>query len=263
MLPVSIIMPCFNSEKFIEEAIQSVLEQSFTDFELIIIDGGSSDNTINIIKKLSKIDKRISYIANLNDQGPAHARFKGIKKSKGKYIAFLDADDLWLTNKLDLQINFMIKDNLSFCYTRYRAINESGQKVGCLIPMYKSYNFSKALGRRGIGTLTVAVKKSVLSTDIIEYYGKSHGEEYLWWLLILKKGITARLLNIDCARYRSVGGSLSTNRYLHQKTVWHTYRNEIGLNIFYSIFYYISYLIDASARKIWIFICGKNIKKSL
>ena len=263
MLHVSIIMPCFNSEQFIEEAIQSVLEQSFTDFELMIIDGGSSDNTINTINRLSKIDNRISYIANLDDQGPAHARFKGIEKSKGKYIAFIDADDLWLPNKLDLQINFMIKNNLSFCYTRYRSINESGQKVGCLIPMYSSYNFTKALGRRGIGTLTVAVKKSVLTKDIIKNYGKSHGEEYLWWLLILKKGIVARLLNIDCARYRIVGDSLSTNRYLHQKIVWHTYRNEIGLNLFFSIFHYTSYILDAAARKTWMFICGKNLRKSL
>jgi len=263
MPSVSIIMPCFNSEKFIEEAIQSVLEQSYADFELMIIDGGSTDNTVSIINRLSKIDNRISYIANRNDQGPAHARFKGIKQSKGKYIAFIDADDLWLKKKLDLQINFMIKNNLSFCYTRYRTINESGQKIGCLIPMYSNYNFSKALGRRGIGTLTVAVKKSVLTEDIIECYGKSHGEEYLWWLLILKKGIIARLLNIDCARYRNVGGSLSTNRYIHQKTVWHTYRNEIGLSLLFSIFYYISYIFDASARKIWMLLCGKSLRKSL
>jgi len=263
MPSVSIIMPCFNSEKFIEESIQSVLEQSFTDFELVIIDGGSSDNTINIIKRLNEIDNRILYIANLDDQGPAHARFKGVKKSKGKYIAFIDADDLWLPNKLDLQINFMMKNNLSFCYTRYRSINESGKKIGCLIPMYNNYDFTKALCRRGIGTLTVIVKKAVLTNDIIENYGKSHGEEYLWWLLILKKGIVARLLNIDCARYRSAGGSLSTNRFLHQKTVWHSYRNEIGLSLFFSIFYYTSYIFDAAARKTWMLLCRKSLRKSL
>ena len=91
---VSIIMPCLNSGKYIEEAIQSVLNQSFINFELFIIDGGSTDKTINIIQRFTKIDNRIIYINNLDDQGPAHARRIGIKKSKGKYIAFIDADDL-------------------------------------------------------------------------------------------------------------------------------------------------------------------------
>ena len=248
---VSIIMPCLNSGKYIEEAIQSVLNQSFINFELFIIDGGSTDKTINIIQRFTKIDNRIIYINNLDDQGPAHARCIGIKKSKGKYIAFIDADDLWLSNKLNSQIDFMKINDVSFCYTKYRSISESGKKVSCLIPMYSSYNFSQALGRRGIGTLTVIMEKSLLTNDVIDSYGKSHGEEYLWWLLILKKGVVARLLNIDSARYRNVSSSLSTHRYNHQKTVWHTYRNEIGLNLFATIFYYTSYILDASIRKTW------------
>lgn len=253
---VSVIMPCFNSEKFIESSILSVLNQTFKDFELIVIDGGSSDNTTKIIKKIASTDTRLSLIENLEDQGPAHARYRGINKSKGIYIAFIDADDLWLNNKLSLQINFMKENDLSFSYTRYRTINEIGSKTGCLIPMYKSYNFTQALGRRGIGTLTVILKKSMLTKDIIEHFGKSHGEEYLWWLLILKKGAKAQLLNMDTARYRKVGDSLSTNRLIHQKTLWHTYRNEINLTFFSSAFFYTSYILDASLRKIYVFLCG-------
>jgi teichuronic acid biosynthesis glycosyltransferase TuaG len=253
---VSVIMPCFNSEKFIEASIQSVLNQTFKDFELIVVDGGSSDNTIKIIKKLASSDARLSLLENLEDQGPAHARYKGIIKSKGIYVAFLDADDLWLNNKLYLQINFMNENDLSFSYTRYRTINETGSKTGCLIPMYRSYNFTQALGRRGIGTLTVVLKKSMLTKDIIEHYGKSHGEEYLWWLLILKKGAVAQLLDIDTARYRNVGDSLSTHRFIHQKTLWNTYRNEINLTFFSSVFFYTTYILDASLRKIYVFLCG-------
>lgn len=253
---VSVIMPCFNSEKFIEASIQSVLNQTFKDFELIVIDGGSSDNTIKIINKLASTDTRLSLLENLEDQGPAHARYMGINKSKGTYISFLDADDLWLNNKLNLQINFMNENDVAFSYTKYRTINETGSKTGCLTPMYKSYNFTQALGRRGIGTLTVVIKKSMLTKDIIENFGKSHGEEYLWWLLILKKGTVAHLLNMDTARYRKVGNSLSTHRLSHQKTLWHTYRNEINLTFFSSVFFYTSYVFDASLRKIVVFLCG-------
>ena len=259
---VSVIMPCFNSEKFIEASIQSVLNQTFKNFELIIIDGGSSDNTTKIINKLALTDNRLSLLENLEDQGPAHARYKGINKSKGIYIAFLDADDLWLKNKLSLQINFMNENNFSFSYTRYRSINETGLKTGCLIPMYRSYNYTQALGRRGIGTLTVVLKKSILTKDIIEHFGKSHGEEYLWWLLILKKGTEAKLLNIDTARYRYVGDSLSTHRLTHQKTLWHTYRNEINLTFFSSVIFYASYIFDASLRKIRVSLCGLTSKIS-
>ena len=250
---VSIIMPSFNSEKYIEEAIKSVLNQSFISFELVIIDGGSTDKTVNIIQKFTKIDNRIIYINNIDDQGPAHARCVGIKKSKGTYIAFLDADDLWLSDKLNRQIGYMKTNGVSFCYTKYRLINESGGRVSCLIPMYSSYSFSQALARRGIGTLTVIMEKTLLTNDVISCYGKSHGEEYLWWLLILKKGVVARLLNIDSARYRKTGFSLSSHRYRyrHQKTVWHTYRNEIGLNLFLTTFNYTSYILDAAIRKVW------------
>ena len=248
---VSIIMPSFNSEKYIEDAIQSVLNQSFISFELLIIDGGSTDKTVNIIQKFTKIDNRIIYINNIDDQGPAHARCIGIKKSKGTYIAFIDADDLWLDDKLNHQIDFMKTNSVPFCYTKYRLINKSGRRVSCLIPMYSSYSFSQALGRRGIGTLTVIIEKTLLTNDVIDCYGKFHGEEYLWWLLILKKGVVAKLFNIDSARYRKTGTSLSSHRFLHQKTVWHTYRNEIGLNLFSTIFYYSSYILDALIRKVW------------
>jgi len=260
MLTVSVIMPSFNSEKHIKEAIKSILNQSFIDFELIVVDGGSTDNTVKIIQDLSKKDKRIVYIDNIDDQGPAHARYIGIKKSKGEYIAFLDADDFWLNSKLEKQTDFMKLKEISFCYTSYRSINESGKILSCLIPMYKKYDFTQALGRRGIGTLTVIVKRSLLTDDVIGHYGKSHGEEYLWWLLILKQGVRAKHLNIDSARYRNTDDSLSTHRYNHQLTVWHSYRNEVGLSLLPAIYYYSSYIIDVLIRRTWVVLCTKFFK---
>ena len=258
MAIVSIIMPSFNSEKFIGKAIESVLLQTFDNWELLIIDGGSNDRTVDIIKEYSKQDDRVIYINNKDDMGPAHARCVGVKQCSGEYVAFLDADDLWLVGKLELQVKFMQEHNIDFSYTSYRSTNESGERESCVIPMYSSYNFFQALSRRGIGILTVIVKKKLLSNDVIETYGKFHGEDYLWWLLILKQGIVARHLDKDTARYRHVDESLSSHRYRHkhQATVWDSYRNEVGLGFFISVFCYSSYLLDASFRKIWTMICS-------
>ena len=259
MALVSIIMPSFNSEKFIENAIESVLSQTLDDWELLISDGGSNDRTVDIIKEYSRQDDRVVYIDNKDDMGPAHARCVGVKQCSGEYVAFLDADDLWLAGKLELQVKFMQEDSIDFSYTSYRSMNESGEREGCVIPMYSSYNFFQALSRRGIGILTVMVKRKLLSNDVIETYGKSHGEDYLWWLLILKQGTVARHLDKDTARYRHVDGALSSHRYRykHQATVWDSYRNEVGLGFLMSVFCYGSYLLDASLRKIWTMACSR------
>jgi teichuronic acid biosynthesis glycosyltransferase TuaG len=253
---VSVIMPSFNSGQYIKKAIQSVLAQSFFDFEILIIDGGSVDNTIEIIKYYAERDGRVIYLNNVNDKGPAHARSIGINRCSGKYVAFLDADDIWLPNKLLLQTEFMRLNDVSFCYTSYRIMDKTENQVTCIVPMYKSYNFYQALSRRGIGTLTVMISRHLLDAKIIQNNEKFHGEEYLWWLLILKQGNIARHLNEDTARYRQTDNSLSSHRYKHQMTVWHSYRNEVGLGLFLSSAYYTSYLFDVTLRRIRVTFCG-------
>ena len=115
MIPkVSVIMPSFNSCRFIEDAVNSVLNQSYKNLELIVVDGGSNDSTIELINKISATDSRLVIINNINDDGPAHARQVGIEKSQGNYIAFLDADDYWLPEKTEMQINFMEDNNFNF-----------------------------------------------------------------------------------------------------------------------------------------------------
>jgi len=260
---VSVIMPAFNSMRHISEAIESVLSQSFSDFELLVIDGGSTDGSVEIINKFVENDNRVIFLNNIDDQGPAHARSVGIRHSTGKYVAFIDADDAWLSNKLSMQINFMEDISIDFCYTSYRSMDESGVKLSCIVPMYSSYNFYQALARRGIGTLTVMVRRGLLTESVLNEFGKSHGEEYLWWLLILKQGGVAKHLDEDTARYRDAEGSLSTHRYRHQLTVWNSYRNEIGLGIVMAIVFYSSYMIDAASRKMWVAVCSRFIKSRL
>jgi teichuronic acid biosynthesis glycosyltransferase TuaG len=257
MIPkVSVIMPSFNSYRHIEEAIHSVLNQTYQNLELLVIDGGSTDTTIELISKISSNDSRLVYINNTNDNGPAHARQSGIEISKGKYIAFLDADDYWLPEKIERQLKFMQDNNFKFSYTGYRSVDEDGNNLSCPVIMKDSYNLRRGLMYRGIGILTVMVERRILSKDII--CSRSHfAEDYLWWLLILNNGCIAHHLNIDSARYRNSKNSRSSNRYDHQLSLWRIYRGTLSINFTKAFFYYAYYLLNTAFNKIRIYFCSK------
>jgi glycosyltransferase involved in cell wall biosynthesis len=252
---VSIVMPSFNSSRYIQESIQSVLNQTYTKWELIVVDGGSTDETISIVESLSGLDNRIRLIKNINDCGPAHARAVGIKSSKADYIAFLDADDLWLPQKLSLQTDFMCKNNYHFSYTSYRKMDAAGRLATCVLSTYLSFNFITGLSRRGIGSPTVMIDRSLFNEDILGAIGKSHGEETLWWLLILQKGVRAHCLPKPLALYRDTPYSLSKKVLLNQSTVWHSYRNELKVPYLLALPVYFFYLIDVFIRRLRLVIC--------
>lgn len=127
---VSIITPIYNCEQFLQETIQSVLNQTYTNWELILIDDCSTDNSLSIAETAAQRDSRIRVIKLDQNSGPAVARNIGIKKAKGKYIAFLDSDDMWFPNKLEKQLSFMEKNQIPFTYTGYEKINEDGSFKG-------------------------------------------------------------------------------------------------------------------------------------
>ena len=130
---VSVIMPAYNSADFIAEAIQSVLHQFHPNWELLIIDDASEDNTVEIIKKFASADPRIQLFQNKTNQGTGVSRNIGIKAAQGSYISFLDADDLWLPKKLETQLDFMKSHDLEMTYSSYYLIKESGQELQSLL----------------------------------------------------------------------------------------------------------------------------------
>lgn len=253
---ISVVMPSFNSERHIGDAIRSLLKQTYSSFELIVVDGGSKDRTRTIVSQFALADPRVKLLENANDKGPAHARCIGIRASDGEFVAFLDADDYWLPSKLEEQVCFMRAQDVSFSYTLYRRVSDSGSSVGCVIPMRVRYDFHSALRHRGIGTLTVMLRRELLTEDIIARWMRAGGEEYLWWLLILKKGATARLLNADLARYRDTASSLSKNQIYTLKSVWRMYRDDIGLGVVEAANHYASYFVDSAIRKLRLIACS-------
>ena len=253
---VSVVMPSFNSTRHISIAIESVRRQSFPHFELLVVDGGSRDETCEVVCEIIRQEPRVRLIKNENDHGPAHARSIGIKQARGHYIAFLDADDYWLPEKLESQVSFMSRTSTQFCFSRYRSVSGDGQRLGCLVPMRESYNYRQALKHRGIGTLTVMIERELLSEDVISVWRRAGGEEYLWWLLILRKGVTACLVDKDLARYRDTTGSLSKNWMYTLCSVWNMYRTDLALPVAQAIWDFCSYFIDSAIRKIRLTVCG-------
>ena len=260
---VAVVMPSFNSARYIGAALDSVLRQTYRNFSVVVVDGGSSDNTRQVVESIAAQHPMVRWIENKDDQGPAHARAVGIahvrREGVAKFLAFLDADDLWLPEKLATQVEFMTRTGEQFCYTRYRIISEDGAQVGCLVPMRRWYDFKKALRHRGIGTLTVMMDLALLTDDVIRVWRRAGGEELLWWLLIFRKGVTGRLLDHDLARYRDTVGSLSKNLTYTLKSVWSMYRVDLQLPLPAAVFDYFSYFIDSVLRKLRLIACRRMV----
>lgn len=246
---VSVIVSVFNAEAFIESAISSVVTQTFQDWELIVVDGGSSDGTHQIVLDQIKKDPRIHLIDNIDDQGPAHARSVGVRASKGDYIAFLDGDDAWLPSKLKKQFEMIQEKDLDIVCSGYRVMTHDGGLVSQTVPIHRWYNFLKALCTRGITTSSVLTKRSCLTDEILDTFGRFHGEDYLWWLKILQKGGVAGAIKEPLMLYRDTPASLSKFRVKHQVSVWEIYRQELKIALFLSILAYVFYLSDVVLRR--------------
>lgn len=254
---VSIIMPSYNSEEYIKESIESVLHQTYCFWELIIVDGGSLDSTKLIVESFQLEDSRIIFLDNsLSDKGPAHARALAIRAAKGKYIAFIDSDDLWLPEKLLRQINFMESNRMLFTFTFYKQLLKNGRLSSTHLHAQKKYSFPGYLGCRGIGNLTVIVNAELFTSEILNTY-QYRAEDTIWWLLIMRSGVTAYLFPEVLAYYRITPGSLSSQRLNNQFAVWRAYRNVIKLSHHRALFYYITYIFDVLFRRI------KNLSSSI
>lgn len=231
---VSIIIPLYNSEKYIEETIKSVLDQTYKNWEMLIIDDCSTDNGAEIVKKYQD-DKRIKYFKLDINSGAAVCRNKGIELSNGEYIAFLDSDDLWKKEKLEKQIRFMKENNYSISFTEYEEIDENGNKLNILIKSpRKPVTYRRYLLTNPIGCLTGMYNVKKLGKVYMPLM--RNREDTGFWLNILKKE-KAYSLNENLAFYRIRKNSLSFNKYKLIKFHWNLYRKVEKLSVIESLFY--------------------------
>jgi teichuronic acid biosynthesis glycosyltransferase TuaG len=258
---VSIVMPTFNSARFIEASIDSVLKQEFQEWELLVVDGGSRDNTWEIVARFSGADPRVRLVHNPDDKGPAHARSRGVRESRGEYVAFLDGDDLWLRSKLSNQIEFMRRTAVEFSYTQYRKMNSQGTEVSCPLGIHRQYDYPSYLFLRGIGCSTVVIKRSLFSEDILNTYGPWLAEDTLWWLKIFRDGVRAHGVPQPLVLYRDAEGSVSKHRLRNQSSVWGIYRNDFRLSPIFASIAYASYMVDVALRRFRNSLCTLIIGK--
>ncbi|AYZ73036.1 glycosyltransferase family 2 protein [Fusobacterium necrophorum] len=239
---VSIITPTYNSDTYISETIDSVINQTYKYWEMIIIDDNSSDNTGIIVKKYTEKYNNIRYILLQRNQGPAIARNIGIESAKGQYIAFLDSDDLWKPNKLKEQINFMKEHNCALSFSQYEEIDSEGNKLNILIktPKYK-ISYHDYLVTTPIGCLTAMYDTEKLGKIYLPLL--RNREDTALWLKILKKGIYAYPIQKNLAYYRIHSNSITSNKLKLFKYQWDLYFNIEKLGYIKSIFYIFSITI--------------------
>ena len=244
---ISIIIPVYNAEKFLDETINTVLNQTYKNFELILVNDGSKDKSVDVIKKHN--DKRIKLIDNKNNKGAALSRNDGIRKAKGRYICFLDADDLWNKEKLEKQISFMKEKECAFSFTGYEFANENGIPKGKKVFIPKKLNYKSALKNTTISTITVMIDTKKMDKDLI-YMNNVKSEDTATWWNILKNGYEAFGLNEILSFYRRSDGTLSSNKIEAIRRIWNLYRNVFKLGFFYSLYNFVFYAINAVKRRI-------------
>lgn len=247
---VSIIIPVYNASRFLEETINSIQKQTYSNWEAIFIDDCSSDNSYNLIKKYQKEDKRIKLIKNKTNSGAAVSRNNGIDHAEGDYLCFLDADDKWHPEKLEKQINFMQELNCEFSFTGYQFANEKCNPNGKIVSVPDKINYKQALKNTTIWTSTVMFDMNKLSKEDIRMPNIKRGQDTATWWKVLKKIQYAYGLNEVLSYYRRTNNSLSANKLTALKRTWNLYRNVEHLNIKSSLYNFCWYCFNAVRRRV-------------
>ncbi len=246
---VSIITPVYNCEKYLESTIKSVLAQSYINWEWLLVDDKSPDNSIKVIKKYINIDERIKLITLNENCGAAVARNKGIEAAEGRYIAFLDSDDLWDPEKLSKQVEFMSENEYGFSFTTYEVINDNGESLNKIVKSKPVWTYNDALRNTLIQTVTVIIDRNIIGDFRMPNIRK--GQDYATWLMILRQGNKAYGLDINLAKYRRAEGSLSSNKIQAIKRTWVVYRECENLSLIKTLSCFIGYAYNACMKRFY------------
>lgn len=248
-MKVSIITPAYNAERWILKTYQSIKNQTYTNWEWLITDDCSSDNTLNILNKLAEEDHRVRVFSNATNSGAAVSRNNSIKNSTGHFLAFIDSDDLWLSHKLEKQISFMGQD-IAFSFTAYELIDASENRLNKSVDSSQqgSFSYRDMLRKKAtLGCSTVMLRKASFG-DITMPLIRT-GQDYALWLKLLKTGEHAHVLNDVLTQYRILPDSISRNKVKKAKRQWQIYRKIENLGFIHSSINFCFYAHRAVFRK--------------
>lgn len=248
MAKVSIIVPVYNAEHFLNKTIDSIINQSFKDFEVLLIDDCSSDKSLEILYQYADKDKRVKIIRNTKNLGVAKTRNKGVEIASGEWIAFLDSDDYWEKDKLQIQLDALKQDtNAVISYTATAFCNESGNLYEYIMHAKNRFTYHELLRSNPISCSSVMVKRDVMLRHKM-ISDKTH-EDYVAWAEILKENGYAQGVDVPLLVYRFVNNSKSSNRFKSAKMMINSYR-AIGMNWIKAAYYTFLYsLYSISYRR--------------
>ncbi len=248
---VSIIVPVYNVEKFIIETVKSVRSQTYQNWELLLVLDGCKDRTEEVLAQYcEKVkEERIRVLRQPHNQGAAAARNRGVREAVGRYIAYLDADDLWHKEKLERQLAFMEAQDAAFSFTGYEFADENGKGLGKVVHVPEVMEYRDALKNTTIFTTTVMFDTDKINRDLLVMPLIKSEDTALWWK-VLRNGYKAYGLDENLVLYRRAGHTLSSNKLEAVRRIWYLYRKAEGLPVFKSMYYFCHWAVRAVKRRV-------------
>lgn len=248
---VTVVTPTWNSAKYIRETIKSVQNQTYTNWEMVIVDDCSTDNTVNIIKEIAKTDSRIHLIEQKQNQGAAVARNVAVQNGTGRYVAYLDSDDLWKPEKLEKQVRFMQDKDCVFSCTSYEVIDYSGKTLNKFIYMLEKVDYKGFLTNNLLQTVGIMIDTNKVDKTLLLMPNIRRRQDAATWMQILKSGFDCYGMQEVLAEYRRTPQSLSSNKFKAVIGTWKLYRKIEKLPFIFSCYCFIRYAILAIWKRIY------------
>ena len=246
---VSIIIPYYKKKLFIKETIKSILKQSYKNFEIIIVDDENSDESNDLLKEILKLDKKVKLITNEINIGAGLSRNKALGIAEGDFIAFCDSDDLWKSTKLQIQVNYMVENDIDFSFTSYEIINEVGKLLNYRFAK-NLLNFADLLNSCDIGLSTVLIKKNLFNDIDLRFAKLKTKEDYVLWLKIAKKGINIFGIDKVLTSWRKTRNSLSSSTFQKLIDGFRVYKFYMKFNSFKSLVYLLRLSLNYLSKKV-------------
>lgn len=248
---ISIITPVYNCEKLIGNTIETVINQTYTNWEMLLVDDCSTDNSEKIIEEYIRKDNRVKYFKLEQNSGAAVARNYALEKSEGRFIAYLDSDDLWKPEKLEKQVDFMLKHNYAFSCTDYEKIDEQGNSLNKIVKIPQKVDYNLFLRNTIIQTVGVMVDTNLTGKELLVMPNIRRRQDAATWCQLLKNGFNCYEVPENLSYYRVVSKSLSSNKFKAVKMNWYWYRKIEKLSLWKTCYCFIGYAFNAVKKRIY------------